>query len=274
VTDPFLRLLCALLGGCLVACVVADDPIVGDPERPFYTTPVQLVASNPVHDAETVPRDTTVWMTFDQHLNVSGARFFDALQMRSGEIREGIRIHYEMVDKRLVGRLINPLEPRLRYTLSADTERLRSVSGAVLETPTEVTFITGDQVEGRETEAALPGWREDIVPMLARGCSCHGPDEGPRLGFDIPIFTYNNLLNAVSTPDDTLRLVEPFVPTRSYIMHKVLEDYPIRQGDVMPPPWAATFLAERNVAFAGPLSRDDMRTLELWIRIGAPLERE
>ena len=46
----------------------------------------------------------------------------------------------------------------------------------------------------------------------------------------------------------------------SYLMHKIIPDYPLRRYGVQPPTWSD----------AEPLTANEIALIEDWIRVGAP----
>ena len=87
-----------------------------------------------------------------------------------------------------------------------------------------------------------------------RCADCHGDEDWPKLN---PL-TRESLVGRSS---DQLNepLVRPYDPPDSYLMHKLLWDYPVRQGEPQPPAWAG----------GKQLPRDELLTIEGWIAAGA-----
>lgn len=254
------------------ACLILDQPEEPDPDDPplvpAHTQAVQATALFPAADAVDVALNTPLWVEFDQHLVASRLIFFNTLSVKSRGLGMGIRSHYEMVDKRVVARLTRDLEAGLVYTMKINIDNVRGLSGApMLESP-EIIFRAGDhRVEGREE--TLPTWTDDIEPLIDASCGgCHRAATDDAWFADIHDLAYENLIKDESAQWSGRHLVVPFQPASSYLMHKLIEDYPSRAGSMMPPPWTSDF--DRLPTPPTPLTRDDLRLIERWIRIGAP----
>lgn len=265
--------LCALL---LPGCIIEreppeeeEEPAEAPPVVPRYSRPLRVVEVFPPPDTQGVARNTTLYVSFDQYLDADRLLYFDTFRLRSGGLRASEVSSYEMVDKRVVARLTAALDPSLIYTLELNPDVLRSVEGSpYLGEPELAVYLTGEDFLDLVEAEPPPTWTEDIEPLIERGCSCHRMDPLPEDSFRIPWLGYDQIVGQPSWERPELRIVEPFDPPRSVLMHKLLEDYPVRVGTAMPPPWANTVALDFEVR-AEPLSRDELRLVERWIRTGA-----
>ncbi len=101
----------------------------------------------------------------------------------------------------------------------------------------------------------MPPWLDCLGAGHQAGNAC-GSAIGP--GYPSAIAP-RDLIGQPSTQQPDLLLVQPFDPERSYLMHKLLWDYPLREGTAQPTPWDG----------GAPLPEQDLRLIERWIRGGA-----
>ncbi|RDV38777.1 hypothetical protein DV096_08240 [Bradymonadaceae bacterium TMQ3] len=212
---------------------------------------LRVVDVTPTHAIAVRP---TIEVRFNAYLDPGTFNSYSALSLRSGGLTSGGRIDYRMTRKTLRLRPRSDLIEGLRYTLFASRD-LRSVTGAPLfpDTPAPERF----------TDASLPGsppldrpevrW-SNIAPIVERSCNaCHNDPD-----WRLPRLTPDALRQTRSTQVDA-PLVMPFEPAQSYLMHKILPDYPLRRFTVQPPPYSD----------AAPLSLDEIERIEDWIAQGA-----
>jgi hypothetical protein len=266
----------ALTVGAVSGCLALEPPPtqgedVYTPPRSATTLKLTGISPKPSSEQGAAP---TIWLSFDQYLDPALIGFHDTLSLTSGGVGFTVRAHYELVDKRIVGRLTRPLEHGLAYVLAPKYDNIRSLLGAYMEAAPLIEFTVGapdpvvDTLE--PSTARVPSWEQDISPMLEEGCTCHTLTLRPDDWFDIPPLTYEALVQQPSTQRPDLMRVEPLEPTRSYLMHKLLSDYPTRRGGEMPPRWAEEASRPGIQISYKPLSYDALRVVELWIRAGAP----
>lgn len=196
----------------------------------------------------------TIEVRFNAYLDPSTVDSYSTLVLRSGGIGASSQIDYRMARKTLRLRPRTDLVAELRYTLRV-TPGLRSVTGAPLfpNTAAPERFTDETLAPSPALERAPVRW-SDIQPIFERSCnSCHGD---PR--WQLPTLEPDALRRTRSTQIDA-PLVLPFEPARSYLMHKILPDYPRRRFTVQPPPYSD----------APPLSLDEIERIEDWIAQGA-----
>lgn len=184
---------------------------------------------------------------------------FEIARLSSGGLSVRGRTRYIMARKTIVW------EPRqddliagLTYTLTLRLDALRSATNSPLLTPSfDPTYIVDS--DGLTTEMALDDtpkrWR-DVEPIFEAHCNrCHNDPQ-----WRLPRMSWFDLTNKQSQQVER-PLVRPFSPSRSYLMHKLLPDYPDRLYTVHPPPWDAE---------STTLGEDELWTIEKWIKAGAP----
>ncbi|TXD34477.1 hypothetical protein FRC96_12655 [Lujinxingia vulgaris] len=211
--------------------------------RVIEVTPAQSIATHP-----------TIEVRFNAYLAPDSFTSYGALSLRSGGLSSGGRIDYRMTRKTLRLRPRSALIDGLRYTLFA-SPGLRSVTGAPLfpNTPAPERFTDATLPDSPALDRPEVRW-DDIAPLVERSCnSCHDDPE-----WQLPRLTPQALRQTRSTQVEA-PLVMPFEPAQSYLMHKILPDYPLRRFTVQPPPYSD----------APPLSLDEIERIEDWIAQGA-----
>ncbi len=226
-----------------------------DPEAPPESAPFGVTATNVAVDVTGVPRDQTFTLTFNRYLDPSSFRYFDIMSLRSGGLRTPGFARYRVTTRSLTFYPTRLMEPELIHQLVVDTEILRSLEGEAIEGELALRFQTGT-----ESESDAPGPRiepvsfaADVEPLFQAGCSCHY--DRPAL---VPL-TYERLVGQRSEQMRGRALVEPFDPARSYLLQKLLADYPDRRFDRMPPAWSDE----------EPLGQAALERIEDWIETGA-----
>lgn len=263
-TEWLLRLRLLAIAAACAATVAGCGEI--EPDRPVDDQGQPIPMPDPGEDwlyFEAVePRQTlstrpTIALRFNQYLDPTTFRSFDTATLESGgHVRSGV-VDYRMTRKTLLFRPHNLLEPGLRYDLRWSADDVRSVVGSPLHPQVMLPagYRVRDQADPVEPfERPTVTW-DDVQPLFEDHCSdCHA-DQSRGL----PEMTRDQLVGRRSDQTDTM-LVEPYHPARSYLMHKILPDYPMRRHTVQPPPYSDE---------ANRLSTDDIERIEHWIAGGA-----
>ncbi len=233
----------------LVSCV-ENPPFPFDP----YDRPLALRQLEPSPENGVVARDQSFRLQFNTYLNTEPLTFFNTLTLSTGSARVSGRTRYEMVDRQIIWTPRQRMISGLFYELTLNTEVLASVTGQPYQGPEFATIAAGDflQEEPPAPEPA-PTW-DDVEPLFV---ACNGCHEDPE--WMLSPMTYEGLVGQPSTQRDALLLVRPYDAPNSYLMHKILWDYPVREGQAQPPAWAGY----------QQLSRDAQRLVERWIANGA-----
>jgi len=240
-----------LLGPLLAAACVENPPLPGSP----YERPLVALAVDPPLDQGPVARNPRIALTFNTYLDPTPLTYYNGLSLRSGGIRAGGTTDYQLVDKALVWRTTRWMRPDLYYTLGLDKTVLFSVTGQPYEGVEQLQYLAGDFTVEEPPAEPAPVW-DDVAPLFAPCGTCHDDPE-----WRLPPITWDGLVNQPSAQQDKL-LVRPFDAPSSYLLHKLLDDYPDREGTAQPPAWAG----------ANPLPVEDLRRIEAWIRGGARRE--
>lgn len=239
----------ALCAGCGLAGPTGVD--VDDPGR--YDSPLEVASVRP--DADAIAPDAALAIRFDQYLDDDSFTTYATGTLASGGRRWPGWADYRMVDKALIWqpRSRVPRELDVQLSLSDD---LRSVTGSRLEERRALARWRvergGATARGAATDGVAPAW-SDVDAIFDRRCgNCHA--ESNRL----PRLTPEGLVGVASAEVDR-PLVRPYAPANSYLMHKLLWDYPDRRFSPQPPPWDG----------GEELPRGELRTIEAWIASGA-----
>jgi len=154
--------------------------------------------------------------------------------------------------------------PRARPRTAPD-RTLAAVTGAPFEAP-EGPLAFRIDADGPTTNVPLPDdpvTFADIEPLLTARCAqCHGNTEA--WPFLVPMTP--EALNGQPSEQVPALLVRPGDPYDSYLMHKLIPDYPVRRNGPHPPPWGED---EPWEADATPLTTEELWLIERWIAGGA-----
>lgn len=241
-----------LLGALLALTSCAEGETL--PEN-FYDRPLHLTAITPDPETGPVARNQTFRLALNTYLDPEPLTYYNTLTLRSGAIRTSSLTYYNMVDKELVLRTRRNMEPNLFHDLGINPDVLLSVTGQPYDGALQFTYTVGDFLYDEPDLPAEPSptWA-DVENIFAPCNTCH---EDPE--WLLPPMTYEGLVGQPSRQNPELLLVRRGDAPASYLMHKILWDYPLREGTAQPPPWANY----------DQLTRDQQRTLEAWIRGGA-----
>ena len=241
------RLLMLLVVALLLGACVPNDPV------DFYDRDLGVTEVYPRPDFGEIPRNARITVTFNNYLDPDPLNYFNALALDSGGVRASDRAVYRMVGRRATLITRRNLEPGIYYDLGFNPEVLRSVTGRAYGGPAAIRFQVGDFAVVHPPEPPTPTWAQ-VAPLLEPCAECHGDPE-----WKLAPMTPEGLVAQPSSHDKDLWLVRPGDPARSYLMHKILWDYPVREGTAQPPPWAGK----------GQLSVQAQDTIERWILGGA-----
>ncbi|MCC7537833.1 MAG: hypothetical protein IT379_16535 [Deltaproteobacteria bacterium] len=256
----------------LAACDLPPDDPARDPGPPA------LLASFPERDAVDVPRRLVLRFELDRQLDPRSVSR-NTVALVSGDGAVLLTTRYDIVDSAIEARAFRggPLVADVRYRAVVDA--IRGASGGELEEPITIPFRTATDDNALPPDDAPAAWSE-VGPLLAARCGgqgCHGGDRpamglrldtaegvretargvaaiqtaGPREGdISLGVLLGRPALARIEIIGDEGR------PEHSYLMLKVTGHE-----------WAH---GERMPRGADPLTRDEQRLLQSWIRAGAP----
>jgi hypothetical protein len=238
------------LAFCAASLGCADNP---EPPDVYDRNLVPIEIYPPLGD-ETISRNQTFVVTFNTYLDLAPQTYWNTLSIASGGVTAFGPTSYRMVDRQLVLRTTRDMEPNLVYQLGFNAEALKSVTGKPYAGPPVVSYTSDDTFEPEPPEPPpYPVWA-DVAPIFDRCNDCHGDPE-----WKLDVLSVETMVARPSRQAHGVPIVEPYFPWRSYLMHKVLWDYPIREHSAQPPAWAGY----------EQLSIEDQRLLERWILAGA-----
>ena len=249
----------------VIVCLACAACTPVDPEGPLdedgdpiplpgpYDTFLEIESITPGEGGVLGPRP---WLAlrFNAYLDDDSFRSFGTMQLQAGGLRQRGEVRYVMTDRTLYWRPYSDLIDGFVYTLDLTLEGVESVTGAPLREPEELPVYTADEAEesapfGRVDD---PVTYDEVAAIFdARCVSCHGSDEWPFLN----TLDRESLLTYVQPNLDRV-MVRAGDPADSYLMHKVLEDYPDRLNGPCPPTWSED---------PTPLTRDEVWRIERWI---------
>ena len=209
-----------------------------------------------VEPQEEISTRPTIEINFNSYLDPETFNSYGTFRMRSGGLTNAGRVDYWMTRRQLRFRPNADLEPRLSYQLQLLADDLRSITGSPLHTLAILPRLhTSEDLEPTDPLRRPEVSWEEVEAIFEIHCNdCHSDPN-----WMLPELTRESLIHKRSEQVDA-RLVEPFSAPRSYLMHKILPDYPLRRKEVQPPSWSD----------APPLSMTDVERIEHWIANGAP----
>ncbi|MFT6397020.1 MAG: hypothetical protein ACJAYU_001764 [Bradymonadia bacterium] len=146
------------------------------------------------------------------------------------------------------------MRPTLRYTLEIEREALAGLGGRRVYGAEQWEFVVDAEAGTTSASESTPlSYTNDVSPLLWEHCGCHWEPESQigRLDFES--------LRDAATERPGRRSLQPYDAANSYLLEKILIDYPNRFGTQMPPPWSDE----------ARLSRDEVRIVHDWIATGA-----
>jgi len=226
--------------------------------------PMDIVAWSPPSQAESVPTDSPIVLTFSDYPDPDSVSLA-SLVMTSGPFRIPLAYRVDLLTRSVWMTPISQLSTELGYSVSVSPV-LKSLSGCSV-TRAHAEFTTGSGPAGPAPPPA-PTFA-DIAPIFAARCAgnCHAdPDGGclpaPAAGVSLCLAEARQaLVNVPSRQVAKLVLVSPFSAARSYLMRKLIPGTP--GGGPLP-----GTMGEREPPDE-PLSEDQLRTISDWIDGGA-----
>ncbi len=247
-----------LLVALLSACGSIDpEPVLDAQGNPIPSPEAGepwLVVEQITPDADVIPSSPEITIQFSDHLEDDLLVDYDVISLVSGGKRVGGRAAWNAVTKTLTWRPFGSLIDGLDYTLQLNNARLLSVVGSPLfPTKRKVWRVDASQDSPAIQAVADVRW-SDVERVLKTRCwSCHQDPE-----WKLNPLTRESMIGERSDGGDEI-LVVPFDPSDSYLLQKIVPDYPTIRWDVQPPVWSG----------AQPLGEREVRLVESWIRQGA-----
>ncbi len=231
----------------LTFCACASKEPADGLDRSLYVVDVA-----PRPDDGLLPVNPRIDIVFNRYLDTEELTYFNAISLESGGVRAWDRAVYRLTGKRATLIVRSELQGSLYYDMSFNPEVLRSVEGYPFVGPDSIRFEVGDGL-AEYPAPQVPEW-SDVAPLFAACDECHGDEE-----WSLPRVDREGMVGVWSQQAPSLLLVRPGDASQSYLMHKILPDYPLRDGTVQPPPWAGL----------SALSEGELDLVERWIQGGA-----
>ena len=185
---------------------------------PDIPEPRLYVASTVPEQGAVHPADAPLRIRFEGYLHPA-TRWGGAVTVESGEMGHGVSVGYDPVDQSLVVTPTVPFRPGLAYTLTVPEERVIGAVGAVFEEAFTLDFVAGPPTALPAPEATV--FADHVAPIFVAQCGCHGPT-----GETAPVLTPSALLGEASWRQPNWPLVNPGRPMSSYLVLRMLPDYP------------------------------------------------
>lgn len=245
-----LVLLAAPMSACgIIGSTGADGR---DDQSGPYDRPLVIDEISP--DDGPLTTNPTIELRFNEYLEDGSFTTFDAATLRAGALSWPGWTDYVMTDKTLVWQARSEVPTGLQVDLAVG--ELESVTGETFPGAAAAASYTTSRDASAAAPSSYPSTSWSAVRDIfdERCTNCHGDEDWPKLN---PL-THESLVGHPSDQVDEL-LVRPYDPSDSYLMHKLLWDYPVRQGEPQPPAWEG----------GEQLPRQELLAIEGWIAAGA-----
>ncbi|MBA2663251.1 MAG: hypothetical protein H0U74_13240 [Bradymonadaceae bacterium] len=219
-----------------------------------YETWLQIRRMTP--GAGAISAQPMLELEFTDYLNPDTYLSFNLVALQSGGIVARGDAEYIMSTKTVRWTPRRALEPGFHYTVLLAAEDVRSVTASpLLLSPDSPRYVVDETLNPTPHPTRPEGrWAQVEAIFEARCASCHRDPQ-----WQLNPLTFESLVGKRSAQSEHL-VVRPYDAPASYLMHKILPDYPLRRFTVQPPPWAPD---------NDPLSREELQLVESWIRFGA-----
>lgn len=236
------------------ACGAIDPEPATDPDgKPIPVPPAGeswLTVQEILPAAGDIPPRPVVSIRMSNYIDDDRLVDIDVVSLASGGRRAFGRTSWDMQSRTLTWRPSAPLTPGLEYDLVLNTSRFQSVTGAPLWNAPRVRWkVDADLESPTIAERRGSSWGQ-VEAVLARKCwSCH---QDPQ--WQLNPLTVESMVGERAKDVDAF-LVLPRDPDDSYLIHKVLPDYPLIRWDIQPPAWSG----------AQPLEPGEIQVFIDWI---------
>jgi hypothetical protein len=184
-------------------------------------------------------------------------RWDGAFRFRAGAVIADADVVWVPTMQVLVLQPFDPLRTNLQWMLESGENTVLTRHGRevrLVDDSYELAQAAALPIVADPRPSVAPS-ADTVAETLRLRCgSCHSGD-GPLTSLDVQsLFT-------LSSSSDGLRLVEPFRPEASVLLHRILPGYPLNGvQQSMPPAWSDV----------PPMTEEELRQIESWILLGAP----
>ncbi|MCK9524205.1 MAG: hypothetical protein M0R76_14370 [Proteobacteria bacterium] len=224
------------------------------------TGQIAPVSVQPAFNQDGAPVDQVIRLRFREHLDVRTIQ--NALfRLYSGPLEKWLTVIYDPVPRELVIWPGSDMRAGVVWELSL-REGMRDISGREVAAGVVARFITSEERSG-EQPFPRTAWSQ-VAPVFAQHCqSCHSAPK-PFAGLDMSDAEawQRTALNAPSDGWPTAVRLMPYRPADSYLIRKILDDYPLRAGQQMP-------RTMEDADTRAPLTFDEQQIIAHWILSGA-----
>lgn len=237
---------------------IEPEPPVGQDGEPVelpepYDTWLRVIEIQPASGE--ISAQPVFEIEFDTYIEDDLLLSYDMVSLVSGGIRVRGFSTWDVTTRTLTWRPSSSLVDGLEYRLQLNAERLRSITGAPPQLGGAPTYTVDAELEASEPSSEQPATRADVEKIILRKCaSCHRDAE-----WKLNPLTAESMIGIKAADRDQLLVIRRDAAD-SYLMHKILPDYPLRAYGVQPPTWSD----------AQPLTTGEIRTFKRWIDAGAP----
>ena len=219
--------------------------------RPVDQPRLAVVEVTPARGTVVRSVHTPISLRFDGPVDPRRSAMDRALSLDSGGFHVPVSVRYDPLERRLVATPADPLRPGLTYTWTLDAEAIVGSGGFPLRPIAPISVVVARDATAPERSVSAQVTFDDVRPIFEAHCYCHSETALPQL-------TPSGLAD-LSRQRTGRSLVVPNDPAASYLVEKLLPDYPDRFGTAMPPPWSD-----------GPdLDESAVRRIIEWIEDGA-----
>jgi hypothetical protein len=194
-------------------------------------------------------------LQLSDYLEDDSFKSFNFMFLRSGGRVYGGTSTYSVVDRAIYFEPNQRLPSSLIFEVVINPD-IKAEADIRIQIPDSlVAYQTSSSILAPRPVSQQPVTWSDIESIIQAECSnCHTEEPGSPVAL-----THDNLVGEKSRQVDRF-LVKPGDASDSYLMQKLLEDYPGIRFTRQPPPWSEN----------GPLSGNELKTIERWIEQGAP----
>lgn len=217
-----------------------------------------LSVSGIAPEGEVIPSRPVIRLELSEYVDDDLMLDVDVISLVSGGRRASGRAVWDMQTKTLSWTPFSPLIDGLDYSLAVNASRLESVAGSPLFPPRSRAWRVDAGLDSSAVPSGMAPRREarwdEVAEVFSRKCwTCH-QDPQWRLNPLTP-----ESMVGVKAADLDRFLVVPLDPDDSYLVQKVLPDYPTIVWDVQPPAWSGV----------EPLEASEIATIIDWVASGA-----
>lgn len=223
-----------------------------------------VVAREPVAEAQDVPINKVIRITFSDHLDTRSLTQ-SRISLFTGPLSIWPRFYYNPVRKQLVAWPTRNMRRNMLWILRFE-EGVYDIEGNPTAPGPLTHFYTGNYAAPQEPYRTT-SFSQDILPIFQTKCaSCHGGAEGTeiaRLRLDSAASVNATAIGQTAGGWPDWQIIESADPGRSYLLFKLIGDHRIAG---LPMPRALDWSDSYN-----PLTEQEQNTVAEWIASGTPL---